>query len=73
MNIDDEILAKLDTLVKLQALAVISDLSTNKEKILYLSEAGIGPKDIASIVGTTSNSVSVLLSKERKKKKNANN
>jgi len=64
---DEEILSKLTTLVRLQALAMTRDLPTNKEKILFLHDAGLAPKEIAEIIGTTSNSVSVLLSREKKK------
>lgn len=58
--------AKLDTLIRLQAIAVVDRLGTQREKIVFLSKAGLQPKAIADILGTTANSVSVALSKSKK-------
>lgn len=61
-----QVLEKLDTLIRLQAHSSVSRLESQKDRILFLSKAGIGPKDIADILGTTSNTVNVTLSTERK-------
>ena len=42
---------------------------TMKEQILMLSKAGVAPKEIADILGTTSNTVNVTLSVARRKRK----
>lgn len=58
--------AKFDTLIRLQATLAVDRLGTQREKILFLSKAGLPPKEIADILGTTANTVSVALSKSRK-------
>ena len=57
---------KLDVLIKLQAQALVRDLEGQKDKALFLYKAGLSPKLIADIIGTSANSVSVMLSKARK-------
>jgi DNA-binding CsgD family transcriptional regulator len=64
----EEILARLDTLIRLQALSVVSRLESSKEKIAFLGAAGMEVKQIADLLGTTANSVSVTLFKARKGK-----
>ena len=59
---------KLDRLIQLTALSVI-DGKDQQEKMSILSQAGFQPKEIAHIIGTTPNAVSVYLSKSRKKTK----
>ena len=61
-----EIAAKLDTLVRIQALLSVRGVETQKDKIISLQGAGIRPKDIASILGTTPNTVNVALAKHKK-------
>ena len=65
---EDEIVRKLDTLVRLVATAVCAERS-QKEKIKILGGAGLTPKEIAELLGTTPNTVSVALSAMRKSKK----
>ncbi len=65
----DDLSEKLDILIKLQAAALTSSIDSTKEKILFLSKAGLRPVLIAEIVGSTPNHVNVTLSKERKPKK----
>jgi len=60
------IASKLDMLIKLQAHGIVNSFSSQKEKILFLSRVGMQPKEIADILGTSSNFVSVTLSKIRK-------
>lgn len=62
----DELSAKLDVLIKLQAHALIGGMKSSKDKILFLSRAGLRPTLIAEILGTTTNHVSVALAKQRK-------
>lgn len=65
----DDVSEKLDILIKLQAAALTVDMESVKEKILFLSKAGLRPTLIADIVGTTANHVNVTLSKGRKPSK----
>lgn len=65
----NQVIEKLDTLVRLQAAALSDRFKTAKDKILFLSGAGLAPKLIADILGTTPNFVNVTLSKARKARK----
>lgn len=63
---ETELINELKKMNKLLILLLIKDLERN-EKIKFLSEAGFQPKDIASIINTTANVVSIQLTKLRKK------
>lgn len=60
------IVAKLDTLIRLQATSMVDRFGTQRERIAFLNRVGLGPKAIADILGTTSNTVSVALAKMKK-------
>jgi DNA-binding CsgD family transcriptional regulator len=62
----DDISQKLDILIKLQAAALTAPMASTKEKIIFLSQAGLRPTLIAEILGITTNHVNVALSKGRK-------
>lgn len=62
----DDISQKLDILIKLQAAALTTPIESSKDKILFLSKAGLRPTLIAEILDTTANHVNVVLSKERR-------
>lgn len=66
---DAVIIEKLDTLIRLQAALAVQAMATQKEKIIFLHGAGIKPKDIASFLGTTPNTVNVALANYKKAKK----
>ena len=69
MNEDErhaELVEKLDVLIRLQAHGLIANLESQREKILRLSRAGLSPKVIAEIIGSSPNAVSVALSKAKK-------
>jgi DNA-binding CsgD family transcriptional regulator len=76
ISMSDDISEKLETLIKLQAVALTAPMESSKEKIIFLSRAGLRPTLIAEIVGTTPNHVNVTLSSARKatgtKKRKAN-
>ena len=55
--------------MELQAATLTASLESSKDKILFLDKAGLRPKLIAEIVGTTPNHVNVTLSKKRKLRK----
>lgn len=63
----EELMGLLRTLLKIQSLSAVRDLATKKEKILFLSEAGLSPKEVAPIVGSTSASVSQAVYDAKKK------
>lgn len=62
-----ELMDVLRTLVKIQSLAAVRHLPTKKEKILFLSEAGLTPKEVGPIVGTSSAAVSQAIYEAKKK------
>jgi DNA-binding CsgD family transcriptional regulator len=62
----DQLMQKLDVLIRIVALSSMRDL-TSTEKIALLSRAGFGPKEIAEIIGTSQNVVNVRLSEMRKR------
>lgn len=63
---NEEVSHKLDVLIRMQALSLIGNFENQKEKVLFLHKSGLEPKIIGGILGTSSNSVSVMLSKARK-------
>lgn len=64
---DEGVANKLDTLVRLIAIGLCEG-KTQKDQIALLASAGLQPKAIAEILGTTSNTVRVSLSNLRKGK-----
>lgn len=62
-----EISGKIDILIRLSALGLVRDIKAQKHQIAILSDAGFQPKQIADILGTSSNTVSVALTAIRKK------
>jgi len=64
----EEILRKLDLLVKLSALNLVKDRKV-REQIKFLYGLGLQPKEIAWILGKTSTHVRVELHKLRKAEK----
>lgn len=62
-----ELMDLLRTLLKIQSLSAVQQLPTKKDKILFLSEAGLGPKEISLIVGSSSGAVSQTLYDAKKK------
>ena len=66
---DDSLSEKLDILIRLIANGLTKDAPTQKDKIVFLADAGLGPKEIGSILGKDPNIVSSTLTRERRKKK----
>jgi len=62
-----ELDSKLDAILRLLALQII-DERTRQDQISILHKAGLPPRRIADIIGTTANTVSVTLSKMRSTK-----
>lgn len=67
MNNDANVLSRLDTLVRLVAAAICAG-RPQKDSVRILAGAGLQPKDIADLLGTTPNTVSVALYEMRKAK-----
>jgi DNA-binding CsgD family transcriptional regulator len=63
-----ELTARMDAIITILALTLPKDL-TQGDKIVLLSDAGFQPKEIANILGTTANTVSVTLSKMKREAK----
>lgn len=72
--LEDRVANLLERVVKLLTILVIKGLPdkepTRKEQILMLSSVGLKPKEIAELLGTTPNTVSVALSTARKQTSN---
>lgn len=64
----DEILVEIRHITKILALIATKD-QPQKDQILTLSNIGFQPKEIAELLGTTSNTVRVTLTALRKKGK----
>jgi DNA-binding NarL/FixJ family response regulator len=58
-----------EEIVRLLAIQLRRNSTSQSEAILELGRAGFGPKRIADLLGTTSNTVNVVLTKDRKRKK----
>lgn len=62
-----ELMEVLRTILRVQALSAVKDLASKKEKILFLAEAGLAPKDIGPIVGSSAAAVSQAVYEAKKK------
>ena len=62
---EERITRELDMVIRLLALDVTKGRPL-RERVLMLNQAGFTPKEIADILGKTSNSVRVMLFKLRK-------
>jgi predicted transcriptional regulator len=65
--VDEEaVVARLDTISRLLALNLVEG-KKQVDQIVLLTKAGWRPKDVAELLGTSSNAVSVALSQLRKR------
>lgn len=64
----ETLMSRLDIIMRLLALSLTNDLK-RQDQMLLLHTAGLAPRVIAEIIGTTPNTVSVTLSKMRKTRK----
>jgi DNA-directed RNA polymerase specialized sigma24 family protein len=62
------IASKLDTLIRLVAVALTENRKGQKEQIRLLALAGMAPGRIAEILGTSGNSVNGAIAKMREAK-----
>lgn len=61
MSSDEEIIDELKKITRLLTVLVTKDM-TQREQIQLLSSVGLAPREIAELIGTTANTVSVTLS-----------
>ena len=61
----DDVTTRSDLQTRLIAIGLVNG-KPQKEQIRLLSIAGMGPKEIADLIGTTPNTVNVALSSLRK-------
>lgn len=66
---DEQVLEKLDILIKLTAANVIKEDKTQTESILKLNGVGIKYRDIARILGASDSYVALIISKNKSKNK----
>lgn len=66
-DLSERLLERVDILIRIQALQAVSHLATKTDKIMFLSEAGLQPKEIASILGGSSATVSQTIYVQKKK------
>jgi DNA-binding CsgD family transcriptional regulator len=64
-NQDNEVVSELRKITRMLAWIGTKDLS-QKDKIVTLSGLGLQPKEVADLIGTTPNTVSVTLSNLRR-------
>ena len=62
------VLSRLDRIITLLAAGIAVD-KTQRERIRLLSSAGLAPKDIAEVLGTTANTVRVALTGIRRSRR----
>lgn len=65
---DEEIVKKLDVLIKLTAVSLLKEEKNQTRSILKLKSFGISNKDIAQIINNSENYVAMVLSRSKKKK-----
>ena len=68
MDTNEEIIKKLDTLIKVNVISAIQGKNL-KEQVRLLSLANLAPKDIAEILRKSPNHISVILNDLKKEKK----
>jgi DNA-directed RNA polymerase specialized sigma24 family protein len=68
LNTNELLVHKLDLILRILAVLATRDMK-QREQIALLSKAGLQPKDIATLLGTSSNTVRVELVALRKSKR----
>lgn len=64
--IEDPVVQRLDILIKLQTKIALSSIKEQKEKILFLTAAGMGPKSISETLALSIDTVKSTLKRTRK-------
>jgi len=66
-NEQQAVLQELRRISRLLTVVATKEVATKRERISILADAGFEPKEIADLVGTTPNTVSVTLHSLRKR------
>ena len=67
-DVENQVLQELQKISRLMAVTSLREL-TQRERIELLGTAGFPPREIADLLGTTPNTVSVALSKMKRRGK----
>lgn len=62
----DPIVERLDTIIRLQAQIAVSSIREQKDKVIFLASAGLGPKAVGQMLSMSPNAVSSVLKRARK-------
>lgn len=65
-NLDDPIIQRLDTLIRLQTQIALSSFKEQKEKVMFLTSVGVGPKGASETLGISVETVKSILKRARK-------
>jgi DNA-directed RNA polymerase specialized sigma24 family protein len=60
---------KIDTVIRLLALQLLTKEQTVRERALMLNKAGLSSREIAGLCDTTPNTISVAISQAKKESK----
>lgn len=63
---EDPIVQRLDTIIRLQAQIAVAPIKDQKDRVLFLSGIGLGPKSVAEMLGMSPNAVSSVLKRSRR-------
>lgn len=69
MSDETEVVRRLDILIRLVAIAIAEEDWPQRKKIAMLEAAGLSSREIADFLGTTPNTVAVVVSHLRKDKR----
>jgi hypothetical protein len=67
-RLETKIIERLDLLIKLTAAGILKSEKTLTDKVALLDSTGMGPVEIAKMLGTNSNNVSVTLNRIKRSK-----
>ena len=65
-NLQDPVIQRLDTLIKLQTQIALVSFKEQKEKVLFLTSVGMGPKGASETLGVSVETVKSILKRARK-------
>lgn len=65
MNSDEQVISELKRITRLLTVLATKEM-TQREQIQLLDSVGMAPREIAELIGTTANTVSVTLSALRR-------
>jgi DNA-directed RNA polymerase specialized sigma24 family protein len=63
---EDPVLQRLDTIIRLQAQIAVASMKETKDKVLFLSGAGLGPTAISDMLSVSVDTVKSARKRARK-------